>query len=342
MSTTTVKDQLKGTTSKTGAAFPVLLESYKGEIEKALPSHIKADRMVRIALTAFRRNPDLTKCDPRSVFAAVIQAAQLGLEPDTLGRSYLIPYGTECQFIPGWKGLVDLVNRDGNATVWTGAVYAGDFFEYSLGDSPFLKHRPEGEDDPEKILYFYAIGRVKGAEWPNIEVWTANKVRKHRDRWNKVGNKHYSFKNWEMYGRKVVLLQVLKYMPMSPEMVRAVELNDAAEIGSQGLNVKDASKNEWNGPPVIDIETPKDEKKEEKKADKPTPPATITQEQYDELLGALKASTSTCSDKEKKEVMDEGLRLFAVGSLRDIRAERFAEAMTWAKGSVQTTHGDPA
>jgi recombination protein RecT len=69
-----------------------MLTAWLPEIKRALPKHLNADRMSRIALTAFRRTPKLAECDPRSVFAAVIQASQLGLEPDTLGRSYLIPY----------------------------------------------------------------------------------------------------------------------------------------------------------------------------------------------------------------------------------------------------------
>lgn len=225
--------------------FPAMLEQFKGEIARALPRHLNPDRMARIALTAFRRTPKLGECDPRSVFAAVIQASQLGLEPDTLGRSYLIPYGKECQFVPGWKGLVDLVNRSGNATVWTGAVFQGDEFEYALGDRPFCVHRPSGEDDPNLITHVYAIGRVKGAEWPVIEVWPMARVKRHRDKYNKVGKRHYSFENMEMYARKVVLLQVIKYMPASADMAAAIGLNDAAETGNQNLTVKDAIDGTW-------------------------------------------------------------------------------------------------
>lgn len=240
-------------TNEQGRDFPAMLKKFQSEIERALPKHLNGDRMARIALTAFRRTPALGKCDPASVFAAVIQASQLGLEPDTLGRAYLIPYGKECQFVPGWKGLVDLVNRAGNATVWTGAVFDGDKFEYQLGDSPFVRHIPAGEDDPSKLTHVYAVGRVKNAEWPVIEVWPIARVKKHRDRYNKVGSRHYSFGNWEMYARKVVLLQVIKYMPASAEMSAAIDLNDAAEVGAQNLTVKDAIDGSWA--PVPDAET---------------------------------------------------------------------------------------
>lgn len=251
MSTQALRDVASGRQPST---FPAMLEQFKGEIARALPKHLNADRMSRIALTAFRRTPKLGDCDPRSVFAAVIQASQLGLEPDTLGRAYLIPYGKECQFVPGWKGLVELVNRSGLATVWTGAVFQGDDFKFRLGDTPFLHHMPGDEFDPSLITHVYAIGRTKGAEWPVIECWPMSRVWKHRDRYNKVGKRHYSYEQPEMYARKVVLLQVLKYMPSTPELVAAIGLNDSAEVGAQNLTVKDAIDGTWA--PMPDEDTP--------------------------------------------------------------------------------------
>lgn len=277
--------------------FPDMLKASLSQIGNALPRHLNPDRMSRIALTAFRRTPALQKCDPRSVIAAVIQASQLGLEPDTLGRAYLIPYKRECQFIPGWKGLVELVNRSGQGSVWTGAVFQGDEFEYSLGSNPHIEHKPKGEYDPRLLQYVYAVGMAKGAEYPVLEIWPIERVIKHRDRYNKVGKSHYSFDNLEMYARKVVLLQVLKYMPMSPELVTAVELDQAATTGEQKLNVEDAIEGTWEPVPEPEAEstataeettaTAAPKKKASKKktvkkaAAKPDPEAPAANEQTD-------------------------------------------------------------
>jgi recombination protein RecT len=73
------------------SSFPQMLQNFKSEIARALPRHLNPDRMCRIALTEFRKNPKLADCDPRSVFAAIIIASQLGLEPGVLGQCYLIP-----------------------------------------------------------------------------------------------------------------------------------------------------------------------------------------------------------------------------------------------------------
>jgi recombination protein RecT len=232
--------------------FPQMLNAYKSHLALALPKHMNADRMARIALTAFRQNPKLEECAPESIFASIIVGSQLGLEPGVLGQGYLVPYKGECQFIPGWQGYVDLVSRAGRASVWTGAVFQGDEFSYRLGTEPRIEHEPSGEDDVRKLTHCYAIGKIKGAEVPIIEVWTRAKIERHRDRYNKVGTRHYSFNHFEMYGRKIPLLQVLKYMPKSVELQQALELEQAAETGSQGIDLKNVIDGTWTAPPPAD------------------------------------------------------------------------------------------
>jgi recombination protein RecT len=236
-----------GEAVKEARTFPAMLTQFKNQIALALPKHLNADRMARIALTAFRNNPALGKCKPESVFAAVIMGSQLGLEPGIMGQAYLIPYGGECNFVPGWQGYVDLVSRAGRASVWTGAVFQGDVFTYGYGDRPFINHTedPNGSRDPSTLTHVYAVGRVKGAEFPIIEVWSKNRVEQHRNRFNKVGQRHYSFQHFEMYGRKVALLQVIKYMPKSVEMQTLAELDLAAETGAQGLDPKSVIEGSW-------------------------------------------------------------------------------------------------
>jgi hypothetical protein len=53
----------------------------------------------------------------------------------------------------------------------------------------------------------------------------------HRNKNNKVGDAHYSFGNWEMYCRKIPLLQVIKYMPKSIELQNALTVDQAHEEG---------------------------------------------------------------------------------------------------------------
>src|SRR5262249_8718109 len=84
----------------------LLLDKSKDQIKLALPKHLTAERLLRVALTAVQRTPALLECDQLSIVGSVVQAAQLGLEPDgILGLAYLVPYFNkktgrkECQLI---------------------------------------------------------------------------------------------------------------------------------------------------------------------------------------------------------------------------------------------------
>lgn len=235
MSSAQLKAAVTGQVAHTPLAkFSAFMEKLKPQMALALPRHMNADRMTRLALTAFSTNPNLQECSTQSIAASIMTAAQLGLEPGINGQGYLIPYKKTCTFVPGWKGLVDLVARSGRATVWTGAVRGGDDFEYQLGDAPFCRHRPGDGADDQEFSHVYAIGRVRDAQMAVIEVWTRARVLKHLKQYNKVGDRHYareSENNFEMYARKVTLLQVLKYMPSSVELSNAIAVSNAAEEG---------------------------------------------------------------------------------------------------------------
>lgn len=253
MSTAALKAAAGGNHVGKPTTFPSMIDQLKKQVALAVPKHLNADRMARIALTEFNKNPALAECDPRSVFASVIIASQLGLEPGIAGQGYLVPYGRQCQFIPGWQGLVDLAQRSGRSSVWTGAVFDGDEFDYAFGSDPKIVHKPTGEDNPEALRYVYAVGRVRGSEYPIIDVWTADKAFRHRDRFNKVGRKHYSYNHPVMYARKLPLLQVLKYMPKSIELTTAMELDHAGNDGGQRLDITEALQGNYT---VVEEATP--------------------------------------------------------------------------------------
>lgn len=209
-----------------------VFQKHKTHIANALPAHLSADRMIRLALTQFSQNAELAKCDALSIFASVIVGSQLGLEIGIMGQGYLVPYKGRCTFVPGWQGLVDLVTRSGRASVYTGVIYKDQKYTFTDGARRDLVIHNESElDDELDITHVYAIGWVSGAQMPVVELWPISKVKRHRDRFNKVGDKHYSFRNFEMYARKVPLLQVIKYLPKSVELSNALALDRASEEG---------------------------------------------------------------------------------------------------------------
>lgn len=220
------------------------LEKYKPQLSRALPSHMNVDRFVSVVTGAASKNPAIADCDPITIMQAVGQAARMGLEIDISGHGFLVPYNDNrnsrkvCQFIPGWQGIVDLINRSGRGVVKTGAVFHGDFFEYDLGLDANLRHRNDGAETADKLLYTYAIGYIKGeGGWtppPILEVWKAEKVNMHFEQFNRVGKQHYALKDgnsWIQYARKLPLLQVCKYMPKSSEISKAIEAANKADSG---------------------------------------------------------------------------------------------------------------
>src|SRR5574341_293565 len=78
--------------TKPGDSLVKMLDQMKGEIARAVPRHVSADRMARIVTTAIRTVPKLAHSDAVSFIGSVLALAQLGLEPCTpLGLAWLIP-----------------------------------------------------------------------------------------------------------------------------------------------------------------------------------------------------------------------------------------------------------
>ena len=86
-------------------AFSNFMDKLKPQMALALPKHLTADRMARLAMTAFSSSAQLQNCEPKSIAASIMTAGQLGLEPGINGAGFLVPYGRTCTFVPGWKGL---------------------------------------------------------------------------------------------------------------------------------------------------------------------------------------------------------------------------------------------
>ena len=138
---------------------------------------------------------------------------------------------------------------------------------------------------------------------------------------------------WKQYPRQMLRSRVISegvrtmYPGVADGIYTPEEVQDfdtkppASPKGKEGLK---AALTEDQTVPSVDIVD----------ASNPTPKEVISSDQYDQIIASLKKSTASCSAEEKKEVMAEGLRIFGVGSLRDIPAERFGEAMAWANGTV--------
>jgi recombination protein RecT len=207
-----------------------MLEKLKPQLSIALPKHLDTDRVVRIVLTSIQLNPELLNCSKESLLGAVVEASQLGLECDgKLGHAYLIPYkrkGTPtCQLIIGYKGLLELARRSGEiATIRTDVVKANDAFDYELGLTPVLKHKPLIEGDRGKVVFVYAIADLtNGAS--QFEVMSREEIEAIKSRSRSSGSGPW-VTDWEMMAKKTVLRRLCKLLPASVELQTAVSIDE--------------------------------------------------------------------------------------------------------------------
>lgn len=226
------------------STFPAMLSQFKSEIARALPKHMDGDRMARIALTEFRKNPALGRCDPRSVFAAVIMASQTGLEPGLMGQAYLIPYGSECQFIPGYQGLIELVRRTGKVKrIEAHVVHEHDKFTYRTGLQTVLEHEPFMDGDPGKWTLAYAVAEFSDGGY-HVEVMTRRQIEAIRGRSRASGSGPWKTDEEEMV-RKTVIRRICKFLPKSAELALALAADTAADNGGQKADPLEVIEGTW-------------------------------------------------------------------------------------------------
>lgn len=113
-------------------------------LEKLLPEGVDRSRFNEEVRFALAQNDALVKCTRSSLVLAVMRAARTGLPPDGAGgMAYIIPYGTEATFVPGYKGLIFLAKMTGLVLdMQPVLVREKDLFEVEEGDQPRVVHKP--------------------------------------------------------------------------------------------------------------------------------------------------------------------------------------------------------
>lgn len=216
-----------------------LIEAMSPAIKKALPSVITPERFTRMVLTAVRSTPKLADCDADSLLGAMMQSAQLGLEPNTpIGQSYLIPYGRQCQFVIGYKGLIDLAYRSGNVeVVQAHEVRERDTFDCEYGLHPKLKHVP-ADGDRGDVVKYYAIFMTKDGGY-GFEVMSREDIERHARMYSKAYGSGPWQTSFDEMAKKTVLKKVLKYAPIKTECANMIAADGTikTEIAADMLEV---------------------------------------------------------------------------------------------------------
>lgn len=227
-----LKTVANNTAQKEDNSIKGLIKRMQPGIANALPKTVSPERFTRILLTALSSNPKLQECTSTSFLGAMMQAAQLGLEPNTpLGLAYLIPYRNkgvmEASFQIGYKGLLDLAYRTGEyKDIYAHVVYENDVFEYELGLDQKLVHKPAMSNRGNPIAYYAVYHLVNGGY--GMYVMSIDDVINHKNKFSKTSNNNGPWvSDFDAMAKKTVLKQLLKYAPKSVELANIIEADES-------------------------------------------------------------------------------------------------------------------
>jgi recombination protein RecT len=224
---------------ETGETLSMAINKQRGEIDRALGriAGQDPDRFIRVVLTLVKSTPKLAECTPSSILGGMMQAAQLGLEFGSMGHAYLVPFWNtdrrvmEAQFIPGYKGLIDLHLRSGKvASIVARPIYEKDVFEYwddEEGDHykrvPFL-----GNDRGEIVRYYGRAKLVNGDSILHVmELDDVERIKKKSKSKNRNGQIVGPWVTDDvMMSCKTVVRQFSRWLPQSVEVATALDADE--------------------------------------------------------------------------------------------------------------------
>ena len=231
-------------------------------LEETLPRKLTIDRFLRTAMTSIRKVPKLRECTAASLFGALLQAAQLDIEPDTpLELCHLIPYGKEATLIVTYKGYIALGYRSGKIQSFdVGVVREGDRFEWTQGSDARCDHTPITEaifkqvPNPaggpnitiatgENVTHAYAVAHLVGGGHVQA-VLTHAQIEAHRSH-SRAAKSGPWVTHWEEQAKKTAVRVLRKIMPMS---IDAKDWDTAERVDEQPTHFAgaDAIETTWS------------------------------------------------------------------------------------------------
>lgn len=218
-----------------------MVEAYRADLATVMPSHVKPDTFVRLAVGVLRRDRNLAQAaanNPAALMAALMDAAQLGLTPGT-EQFYLVPRKangrTEVQGIRGYQGEIELIYRAGAvSSVIVEVVRQADKFRYAPGRD----ERPEHEIDwdaadrgPLRLVYAYAV--MKDGATSKVVVLNRAEVMAAKAMSSGSDSKYSPWQKHEAaMWMKTAAHRLTKWVPTSAEYMRE-QLRAHAEVAAE-------------------------------------------------------------------------------------------------------------
>lgn len=218
-----------------------LIQKSAEQLGKALPDHMKPERIVRLALTTLRLNPKLYECDPQSILGALFQAAALGVEPNVNSEAWIVPYSVKgkkvAQFQLGVGGYIKLFWNHKNAVgLIVETVCEKDEFEYDLGNATVRhKHPPFNTNRGKAVGYYAKADLANGGKV--VKVISRQEAEDFAKRFSKCWDKDKKEfipgtpwrDHFDEMAKKTVIKQLMKLMPKSVEIQNALQMDETVK-----------------------------------------------------------------------------------------------------------------
>lgn len=231
-----------------------LIEGYRADLALVMPSHVKPEIFVRLAVNVLRRDDKLARAaqnNPLALMGALMEAARLGLEPGT-EQYYLTPRWNgkakceEIAGIVGYQGEIELIYRAGAvSSVIVEVVRENDLFMWAPGrydtqqpprwtgpmERPFHQADWFGERGELKGVYSYAV--MKDGATSKVVVLNRAAVMAAKSLSSGADTAYSPWKNHEeAMWLKTGAHRLKKWVPTSAEYIRE-QLRAVAEVAAE-------------------------------------------------------------------------------------------------------------
>ena len=128
--------------------------------------------------------------------------------------------------------MLDLARRSGQIQSFSAfTVHEGDDFHYELGLRPDIKHIPSdaADRDIKPVTHVYAVANLKdgGVQFEVMSRAAIESVRMQ----SKAAKSGPWVTHWDEMAKKTVLRRLFKYLPISIETARAIQVDENTDNG---------------------------------------------------------------------------------------------------------------
>ena len=212
------------------------------EMSAAVPQHVDPQQWLRVLQTSIMNDRNLLNAKPASILREAVKLAQVGLTTDAhLGEAYLFADKEgSCQARIDYKGFIKLGRQTGAFTqIYAESICANDPLQrLRAGDAKGIEHELALSNRGDRLGYYAFVRFNDGTqdyEWMEI-----SEIHAVRDRYSQAykSGKDNPWKPGPSEGemcKKTVLHRLLKRLPKSPQLERAMSMENEANFPDQPM-----------------------------------------------------------------------------------------------------------